>query len=122
MITNPKLLGYKAIADVFWEVESNSILGLAKKALEFNDVIYVACSIGENDGSIQIVDHDTDEVYQFVTEAPEKIPGVHKTTISIMILVLKDVYHWRIPKDIFTSDNLNIIKTIKENTAGSTAF
>ena len=96
-ITNPKTLGYSVTADVFLEVESGSILDVAKKVAEYECVSYVACSIGERDISVQIVGHDTNEVYQFVTEVIGKIEGVRKTTTSIVPLVLKDVYQWRIP-------------------------
>jgi Lrp/AsnC family transcriptional regulator, regulator for asnA, asnC and gidA len=107
-ITNPKSLGYLVTADVFLEVESGSILDVAKKASEYDCVSYVACSIGESDISIQIVGHDTGEVYQFVTNVIGKIPGVRKTTTSIVPLVIKDVYQWRIPRSpcINESDNL----------------
>ena len=106
-ITNPKTLGYKVTADVFLEVESNAIIEVAKKAAEYDCVSYVACSIGERDISIQIVGHDTNEVYQFVTEVLGRIPGVRKTTTSIVPLVLKDVYQWRIPKSTCISNQSN---------------
>jgi Lrp/AsnC family transcriptional regulator for asnA, asnC and gidA len=115
-ITNPKSLGYLVTADVFLEVESNSILEVAKKVSEFECVSYVACSIGENDISIQIVSHDTTEVYNFVTEVVGKIPGVRKTTTSIVPLVLKDVYQWRVPKEACVSDNSQAITNNKERT------
>jgi DNA-binding Lrp family transcriptional regulator len=63
----------------------------------FENVSYVACSIGETDVSVQILARDTAEVYRFVTEVIGKVPGVRKTTTSIVPLVLKDVYQWRIP-------------------------
>lgn len=107
-ITNPKSLGFKVTADVFLEVESNSILDVAKRASEYDCVSYVACSIGERDISIQVVGHDTNEVYNFVTEVIGKIPGVRKTTTSIVPLVLKDVYQWRVPKEACLSDNSHI--------------
>jgi len=96
-ITNPKSFGYIVTADVFLEVESSAIIEVAKKATEYDCVSYVACSIGERDISIQIVGHDANEVYQFVTNVIGKIPGVRKTTTSIVPLVLKDVYQWKIP-------------------------
>jgi Lrp/AsnC family transcriptional regulator for asnA, asnC and gidA len=117
-ITNPKSLGYNVTADVFLEVESNSILDVANKVSEFDCVSYVACSIGENDISIQIVGHDTNEVYRFVTEVIGKIPGVRKTTTSIVPLVLKDVYQWRIPRAACTS-NQPTIKVTKESSDGN---
>jgi Lrp/AsnC family transcriptional regulator for asnA, asnC and gidA len=117
-INNPKALGYMVTADVFLEVESNSILDVAKKTSEYDCVSYVACSIGENDISIQIVGHDTNEVYQFVTDVIGKIPGVRKTTTSIVPLVLKDVYQWRIPKAACVNRNSITSNPSKESTNG----
>ena len=118
-IINPKSLGFAVTADVFLEVESNSIIDVAKKTAEYDCVSYVACSIGESDISIQVVGRDTNEVYQFVTEVIGKIPGVRKTTTSIVPLVLKDVYQWRIPKAACTSENTNMITTTEESHGGN---
>ena len=96
-IVNPKGLGMNVVADVWLEVESDSILEVAKKMAEFENVSYVACSIGETDVSVQVQARDTVEVYRFVTEVIGKVPGVRKTTTSIVPLVVKDVYQWRIP-------------------------
>jgi Lrp/AsnC family transcriptional regulator for asnA, asnC and gidA len=118
-ITNPKSLGYVVTADVFLEVESGVILEVAKKASEYDCVSYVACSIGESDVSVQIVGHDTDEVYQFVTNVIGKIPGVRKTTTSIVPLVLKDVYQWRIPRAACRSANTDLTMKTEENIDGN---
>jgi len=107
-ITNPKSLGYLVTADVFLEVESGAIMDVAKKASEFECVSYVACSIGDRDISIQIVGHDTNKIYEFVTNVIGKIPGVRKTTTSIVPLVLKDVYQWRIPKSSCVTELINL--------------
>ena len=96
-IVNPKGLGKNFVADIWLEVESDTILEVAKKMAEFECVSYVACSIGETDVSVQVQARDTAEVYRFITEVIGKIPGVRKTTTSIVPLVLKDVYRWRIP-------------------------
>jgi Lrp/AsnC family transcriptional regulator for asnA, asnC and gidA len=82
------------------EVESDRILEVAKKMAEFDNVSYVACGIGQTDVSIQIVAKDTAEIYHFVTEVIRKVPGVRKTTTSIVPLILKDVYQWRIPESV----------------------
>jgi len=97
-IVRPRALGRQVVADVWMEVDSDSILDVARRMTEFENVSYVACSIGEQDVSVQVLAHDTAEVYEFVTEVIGKIPGVRKTTTSIVPLVLKDVYQWRIPK------------------------
>jgi Lrp/AsnC family transcriptional regulator for asnA, asnC and gidA len=85
---------------VWLEVESDLILDVAKKMAAFENVTYVACGIGQNDISIQVVAKDTAEIYHFVTEVIRKVPGVRKTTTSIVPIILKDVYQWRIPEKI----------------------
>ncbi|MCJ7533783.1 MAG: Lrp/AsnC family transcriptional regulator [Anaerolineales bacterium] len=105
-IVNPKMFGYSIIADIWLEVEADSILEVARKVTEFECVSYVACAIGESDVSIQVFARDNVEVYQFVTEVIGKIPGVRKTTTSIVPIVLKDVYQWHIPASaVSSSDN-----------------
>jgi Lrp/AsnC family transcriptional regulator for asnA, asnC and gidA len=96
-VVNPQALGYAVIADVFIEVESDLIADVAEKVAQFENVSYVAYSIGQTDVSVQVVAQDTDEVYRFVTKMIRKIPGVRKTTTSIVPSILKDVYQWRIP-------------------------
>jgi Lrp/AsnC family transcriptional regulator for asnA, asnC and gidA len=99
-VAKPQAFGLTTIADVWMEVESDHILEVAKKMTEFDNISYVACGIGESDVSIQIVAKDTAEIYHFVTEIVRKVPGVRKTTTSIVPLILKDVYQWRIPERI----------------------
>ena len=99
-VARPQAFGLATIADIWMEVESDRILAVARKMVEFDNVSYVACGIGESDVSIQIVAKDTAEIYQFVTEVVRKVPGVRKTTTSIVPLILKDVYQWRIPERI----------------------
>jgi Lrp/AsnC family transcriptional regulator for asnA, asnC and gidA len=103
-IVNPKALGMDVVADVLLEVEADSILEVAHKMAAFENVSYVACSIGETDVSVQVLGRDTNEVYRFVTEVIGKVPGVRKTTISIVPLVIKDVFQWRIPAAVLSKD------------------
>ena len=105
-IVNPKGLGFSVVADVLLEVEADSILEVARRLVEFENISYVACSIGETDLSIQVLAGDTAEVYRFVTEGIGKIPGVRKTTTSIVPLVFKDVFQWRIPSSL-VNENTN---------------
>jgi Lrp/AsnC family transcriptional regulator for asnA, asnC and gidA len=99
-VAKPQAFGLTTIADVWLQVESDRILEVARKMAEFDNVSYVACGIGESDVSIQIVAKDTAEIYQFITEVVRKVPGVRKTTTSIVPLIIKDVYQWRIPEHI----------------------
>lgn len=97
-IVSPQAFGLDTRADVWLEVESDKITDVAKQMLEYENVTYVACSIGESDVSIQVVARDTGEIYRFVTEVVRKVPGVRKTVTSIVPVVLKDVYQWRVPE------------------------
>jgi Lrp/AsnC family transcriptional regulator, regulator for asnA, asnC and gidA len=99
-VVSPEALGFTIKADVWLEVESDMILDVAKKMVSFENVTYVACGIGQNDISIQVVAKDTSEVYYFVTEVIRKVPGVRKTTTSIVPIILKDVHQWRVPESI----------------------
>ncbi len=104
-IVNPQAFGLTTRADVVLEVESDAIMDVAHKAMAYDCVSYVACSIGEMDVSIQVVAKDTVEIYRFVTEVIGKMPGVHKTTTSIVPIVLKDVYQWHIPQGSIQEKN-----------------
>lgn len=96
-VVNPKAVGMKVVADVWLLCDSDAILEVAHKMAGFENVSYVACSIGETDVSVQVLARDPAEVYRFVTEVIGKVPGVRKTTTSIVPLVLKDVHQWQIP-------------------------
>ena len=96
-VVNPHTLGFSVIADVFIEVEPALIMDVAKTLAEHENVSYVACSIGERDISAQIVARDANEIYSLATEFIGQLPGVRKTTTSILPVKLKDVYEWYIP-------------------------
>lgn len=96
-IVSPQIFGLSTRADVLLEVEADKILEVANSLANYPNVTYVACAIGETDVSIQVVARDANDVYRFVTEMVSKVPGVRKTTTSIVPVVLKDVYEWRIP-------------------------
>jgi Lrp/AsnC family transcriptional regulator for asnA, asnC and gidA len=104
-VVKPKSFGLTTVADILLEVDADSIQDVARKASQFENVSYVACSIGETDVSVQVVAKDTAEVYQFVTEVIGKIPGVRKTTTSIVPIIVKDVYQWRIPSSILSGNS-----------------
>jgi Lrp/AsnC family transcriptional regulator for asnA, asnC and gidA len=99
-IVNPKALGINVVADVWLVCDADAIMDVARRMAGLENISYVACSIGETDISVQILARDTAEVYRFVTEVIGKSPGVRKTTTSIVPLVLKDVYQWKIPPGI----------------------
>lgn len=96
-IPNPRQLGFQIVADVFLEVEPSQINQVAQLLSRQDRVSYVACSIGEKDVSIQVLARDLAEFYAYVTEVIGKLPGVRKTTSSIVPIILKDLHQWHIP-------------------------
>ena len=100
-IPDPKMLGFAVIADVFIEADASKIQDVANQLVAYEFISYVACSIGESDISVQVIAHNSDEVYIFATDVIGKIPGVRKTTTSIVPLILKDIYDWKIPSSIW---------------------
>lgn len=107
-VVNPEAFGLTINADVWIEVESDQILEVAKQLATYDNVRYVACGIGQNDISIQLVAKDTAEIYHFVTNVVRKVPGVRKTTTSIVPIILKDVYQWRIPEKTVKTPTVEI--------------
>jgi Lrp/AsnC family transcriptional regulator, regulator for asnA, asnC and gidA len=99
-VVKPAAFGLTVTADVWLEVDSDQIQNVAKKLAKHDSITYVACGIGEVDISIQLVASDTQEIYHFVTDVIRKIPGVRKTTTSIVPLIVKDVYQWRVPERV----------------------
>jgi Lrp/AsnC family transcriptional regulator for asnA, asnC and gidA len=97
-VPNPHALGFKVVADVFVEVEPGLIEDVARVLAQNEKVRYVACSIGQRDISVQVIAHDNTEIYTFTTEFIGKLPGVRKTTTSIVPIILKDIHQWSIPK------------------------
>lgn len=95
----PQALDYSVVADVFIEVETGQVLDIARRIASYDLVSYVACSTGESDISIQIIAPNNRELYEFVTEVLGKIPGVRKTTTSMVPFIVKD--NWQIPKAAF---------------------
>jgi Lrp/AsnC family transcriptional regulator, regulator for asnA, asnC and gidA len=96
-ILDPKLLGYGVVADVFIEADANMIQEVAEQLVAYEFISYVACSIGEKDISVQVIAQNSDEIYRLATDVIGKIPGVRKTTTSIVPITLKDIYDWKIP-------------------------
>lgn len=96
-IPNPTALGYTVTADVWLEVEAGRIRDVARQMAQYECVSYVACSTGDRDVSIQVVAHDTAELYRFVSEVVGQVPGVRRTTTLLVPEVVKDIYEWAIP-------------------------
>ena len=99
-VVDPASLGFPVIADVFIEVEPGQVREVANRLAQYEMVTYVACSTGARDISIQLAARDNQSLYTFVTEVVGRIPGVRRTTTSIVPLVIKDDARWQIPDSL----------------------
>jgi Lrp/AsnC family transcriptional regulator for asnA, asnC and gidA len=99
-VLDAKTIGFPVIADVFIEVEPGRILEVANKLAEYENITYVACSIGERDVSIQIVAQDNRTLYDFVSQTIGSMAGVRRSRTSIVPIIIKDDSRWKVPSSL----------------------
>jgi Lrp/AsnC family transcriptional regulator, regulator for asnA, asnC and gidA len=97
-VVNPQAVGFPVMADVLIEVAPGQLQNVAAQVVEFENVSYVAGSVGEGDLSIQVYARDTQELMRLVEEVIGKVPGVTRTKTVMVPWKLKDVYQWRVPE------------------------
>jgi len=96
-VVQPQALGYTVIGDVMLEIAPGQLREVAEKLVEFENVSYVAGSVGDGDLSIQIYARSNEELLRFVDEVIGKVPGVTRTRTVMVPWKLKDVYQWHLP-------------------------
>jgi Lrp/AsnC family transcriptional regulator for asnA, asnC and gidA len=99
-IVNPRAIGYDVIADVILEVAPGRVQPLGKVLRHFDNVSYVAGSLGDGDLSIQVYARSTAELARFVDEVVGSLPGVTRVRTTMVPWKLKDVYQWDLPSDL----------------------
>ena len=96
-IVNPQSLGFSVIGNILIDVAPGRLHDVAARVVDFENVSYVAGSVGEGDLSIQVFARDAEELLRFVNEVIGKVPGVARTRVAIVPWKLKDVHQWRVP-------------------------
>jgi len=96
-IVDPHAVGFVVIGDVLIDVAPGKLQDVAAQIVQFDNVSYVAGSVGEGDLSIQVYARDTEELLRFVNEVVGKVPGVTRTKTAMVPWKLKDVYQWHVP-------------------------
>jgi Lrp/AsnC family transcriptional regulator for asnA, asnC and gidA len=96
-VVDPHAVGYSVIGDVLIDVAPGRLQDVAARLVEFENVSYVAGSVGDGDLSVQICARDTEELLRFVNEIIGKVAGVTRTRTVMVPWKLKDVYQWDIP-------------------------
>ncbi len=94
-IVNPVAIGYPIVADVWVDTEAGQAVKVAKRLAELNRARYVSYSTGGmKNVTVQIVARDLEEMYSYVSEVIENVPGVERTQTMLIPGVLKDVDDW----------------------------
>jgi Lrp/AsnC family transcriptional regulator for asnA, asnC and gidA len=96
-IVNPQSLGFSVIGNILIDVAPGRLHDVAARVVDFENVSYVAGSVGEGDLSIQVFARDAEELLRFVNEVIGNVPGVARTRVAIVPWKLKDVHQWRVP-------------------------
>lgn len=96
-VVNPQSLGFSVVGDILIDVAPGRLQDVVAQVVEFENVSYVAGSVGEGDLSIQVHARDAEELLRFVNEVIGKVPGVARTKVAIVPWKIKDAYQWRMP-------------------------
>jgi Lrp/AsnC family transcriptional regulator for asnA, asnC and gidA len=99
-IANPQYAGMTVMANVWLQVDADAIGEVARRLGTFPCITQISNSIGEVDLSLVVVGHDSAEIYEFVTQVIGKVPGVRKTTTSIVPQMLKAAHEWKFPSNM----------------------
>ncbi len=98
-IIKPESIGYNVLADIFIETEPGRLREVAKQLAELRHVSYVVCATGDTDIIISARAHNILDLYSFIIEVVDKIPGVIDTQAYLLPIVLKDNMSW-LPPDV----------------------
>lgn len=102
-ILNPEFFGYEIIADIYCQIEPGKLDQAAKKITEFSEVRFVQASFGDHDLGFQVLKKSSEELYEFVSTKLGQVPGIMKSTTTIMPIVFKELNEW-IPPEVQISE------------------
>lgn len=98
-IVNPEFFGYEVIADIYCQIEPGKLDEAAKKIAEFSEVRFVQASFGDHDLGFQVLTKSSAELYEFVSTKLGQVPGIIKSTTTILPIVFKELNEW-IPPEV----------------------
>jgi Lrp/AsnC family transcriptional regulator for asnA, asnC and gidA len=99
-VVNPSAIGYTVTADVWVETDASSTTDVATAITKLEQVSYIAYSTGDRNISLQVHAPNLTELHHLVNDVISKMPGVRRTTITIIPYTLKDIHEWEIPSPV----------------------
>jgi DNA-binding Lrp family transcriptional regulator len=100
-VVHPKPLGYTVMADILIGAEPGSISDIVQHLAELDHVSYASAATGDRDISIQVVARSVDELYEFILNEVQEIPGIRRTQTYLLPLALKFTYNWKVPREVY---------------------
>jgi Lrp/AsnC family transcriptional regulator, regulator for asnA, asnC and gidA len=98
-VVNPRALGYGFIADMWIEVVAGRQREVVDELVKIVQVSYVAYSTGDRDLSVQLCARDMQDLHHLVNEVVGQIPGIVRTGVTLVPVMVKDSSQWPIPED-----------------------
>jgi DNA-binding Lrp family transcriptional regulator len=82
------------------ETDASSTTDVATAITKLEQVSYIAYSTGDRNISLQVHAPNLTELHHLVNDVISKMPGVRRTTITIIPYTLKDIHEWEIPSPV----------------------
>jgi Lrp/AsnC family transcriptional regulator for asnA, asnC and gidA len=101
-VVHPKPLGYTVMADVLIEAEPGTLLDIVHHLATADRVTYASAAMGDRDISIQVVARSVDELYEFVLNYVQKVPGIRQTRTYLLPFAVKFTYNWKLPRECYS--------------------
>jgi len=99
-VLNPKAAGYKIDVYIDIKVAPLDLETVCEALLDRNEVVYLAYLSGSYDIVIELLLKSNDDLFSFVLDVLEQIPGVTRYEILHLVKTEMMEYEWKIPNDI----------------------
>lgn len=91
-ITNPLNIGYHAVALIGIRVEGSKLLKVAEEIAKLDEVDYLIITSGRFDIFAEVICHDRDELFAFLTDKLYQIDGVRESETFMHLKIVKEIY------------------------------
>ncbi len=99
-VISPDAIGHPIRGDVWVETEASATAEVAAALTRLDVVSYLAYSTGDRNISLQVCATDIADLHHQVAEVIGKLPGVRRTTVTIIPVIVKDIHQWNFPNAV----------------------
>jgi len=91
-VTNPLMMGKRAMAIVGVRTDGRRLLEVAEALGKFEEVVYIVVVSGRYDILIEVFCRDHDDLLHFMTEKLARVDGVRETESYMHLKIIKEIY------------------------------